>query len=85
MRLQEKSFLSVKEVARLLSVHPYTIHRLIHRGEIGSIRVGRAVRIPLDALESFVDVHRTFVGEACSSTPAVAMVRLVREEEPDAS
>ena len=45
---------TVKETASLLSIHWSTVYRLIKSGELNAIRVGRAVRIPEEALDSFM-------------------------------
>ena len=37
---------SVKESADLLNIHPQTVYKLVNKGDIKSIRVGRAIRIP---------------------------------------
>lgn len=43
----------VNEVAEILSVHPKTVTRLIHRGVLPAFKVGRAVRIKAEALDDF--------------------------------
>lgn len=40
------AFYSVPALADLLEVHPKTIRRMIDRGELSTVKVGRAVRIP---------------------------------------
>jgi excisionase family DNA binding protein len=45
-------FASVQDVARFLDVSPTTVARLIDRGELRAVRIGRARRIPtVDAVE----------------------------------
>jgi excisionase family DNA binding protein len=39
-------FMTMNEVADTLSVSRITIHRLVSKGEIKSLKIGRAVRIP---------------------------------------
>lgn len=46
--------LSVKEVAELWHVAEKTVRREIARGNLRSVSVGRAVRIPVSVLEEFV-------------------------------
>lgn len=46
---------TVKEVANIFRVSSMTIFRLVHSGELGSVRVGRGIRIPRQALERFID------------------------------
>ena len=50
--------ITVSEAARLLSVDQLTIRRLVKRGEMGCLRFGRSVRIPIDSLYRFIDGHR---------------------------
>ena len=42
--------LTVAECAELLSISERTIRRRIAEGEIGIVRIGRSVRIPIDTL-----------------------------------
>ena len=49
---RDPEYLSVKEVAERLHVTTRTIYELLWHGEIeGAVRIGDAVRIPVDALE----------------------------------
>lgn len=50
-----------REIARRLDVSERTVYRLIERGQLRAIRVGRVVRIPVDAFEEFL---RRFGGRA---------------------
>jgi excisionase family DNA binding protein len=45
-----EAFLSIREVAARMNVHYQTIWAMVKRGEIESIRVGSAIRIPEGAL-----------------------------------
>lgn len=47
--------LTPAEAARRLSLAESTVYQLLARGELESINIGRARRIPLDALVSYVD------------------------------
>lgn len=47
--------LSVDEVADILGVTGKTIRRLIKVGEIGSIKVGRLIRVPKDRLIEYLE------------------------------
>jgi excisionase family DNA binding protein len=49
-----ETFLTVKEVARRLSVGRTTIYELIAKRELAAIRIGRARRIPESALERWL-------------------------------
>lgn len=46
--------LSVDEVADILAVTGKTIRHLIKAGDIGSIKVGRLIRIPKDRLVEYL-------------------------------
>jgi excisionase family DNA binding protein len=45
--------LSINEAADVLAVNPRTIEREIRRGRLSAFRVGRAVRILPDALQTY--------------------------------
>ncbi|WP_460452501.1 helix-turn-helix domain-containing protein [Alsobacter sp. SYSU BS001988] len=46
--------LTVEDAAAMLQVDPRTIRRLVQRGELAAIRIGRLVRIEPGALRVFV-------------------------------
>lgn len=46
--------LSVKEVAVLLQTSRVQVRRMIQSGELAALKAGREYRIPLAALEEFV-------------------------------
>jgi excisionase family DNA binding protein len=56
----EPAPLKVNEVARRLGVTPTAIYELIHRGQLGHLRVGTAYRIPVECFEEFwrKNLHR---------------------------
>jgi excisionase family DNA binding protein len=45
---------TVQETSELLRVSRVTVHDLIRRRELASLKIGRARRIPQSAIESFV-------------------------------
>ena len=47
-------FITDAEIAEDLHVSKMTVYRLIHRGDIASIRVGRSFRVPREAYDEFV-------------------------------
>ena len=50
----DRILVSVKEAARLLDVNEITIRRLIQRGELSAMKVGRALRVHRPSLEAWV-------------------------------
>lgn len=51
--------LKVDEVAERLRVSPQTIRAMIERGDLHAVRVGRVIRIPVEALERFLKGEKT--------------------------
>ena len=49
----QKLLFTVPEVARQLGLGRSLVYQLVMRGEIDSIKVGRARRVPAEALERF--------------------------------
>ena len=47
--------LTVREAAVVLAIGRTTLYQLIADGQVRTVRIGRAVRIPVAELESFVD------------------------------
>lgn len=52
---QERVLLSIPEVALRLGLGRSLVYTLVMKGEIDSIKIGRARRIPIAALERFVN------------------------------
>lgn len=50
----EPVLLTVGEAARRLSLGRATTYQLLQRGELPAVRIGRAVRVPVRALEAWV-------------------------------
>jgi excisionase family DNA binding protein len=51
-------FLTTEEVLGYLRVNPRTIYRLIHRGELPAVRVGRQWRFRQSDLDDWLDRQR---------------------------
>jgi excisionase family DNA binding protein len=47
-----RRWITVGETASLLSLHPMSVRKMIARGKIPAVRLGRAVRVDLRALEA---------------------------------
>ncbi len=54
-RIETKLLLSVDEAAMALSVGRSLVYELVMREEIVSVKVGRLRRIPVSALQSYVE------------------------------
>ena len=52
--LSEVRFLTVQEVAQLMRVSKMTVYRLVHSGELASVRVGRSFRVPEQAVHDYL-------------------------------
>jgi excisionase family DNA binding protein len=52
--LSEVRFLTVQEVALLMRVSKMTVYRLVHSGELASVRVGRSFRVPERAVNDYL-------------------------------
>jgi len=47
--------LTITEAGRLLAVGRTTVYELIGRGDLPVVHIGRACRVPVAALEAYVD------------------------------
>ena len=52
--LSEVRFLTVAEVAGIMRVSKMTVYRLVHSGELTSVRVGRSFRVPEQAVHEYL-------------------------------
>ena len=52
--LSEIKFLTVAEVATVMRVSKMTVYRLVHSGELASVRVGRSFRVPERAVHEYL-------------------------------
>lgn len=50
----EQKYYSRQEIARIFSVNPMTIYRLIRRGDIKAIRIGNDYRVSEDELKEYM-------------------------------
>src|SRR5438094_6761456 len=57
-RIGGRLLLRMTEVATLLGLGRSTVYELVQRGELPVIHVGRAVRVPTDALERWIELRR---------------------------
>lgn len=54
-RLGEMTFMTVAEVAAVMRVSKMTVYRLVHSGELPSVRVGRSFRVPKQAVSDYLE------------------------------
>ncbi len=54
MNQQSKRWVTAAKAAQMLSLSHRAIYYMIEDGELPGVRCGRAVRIPLDALEQWI-------------------------------
>lgn len=54
-QIDKGKFLTVAEVAEIMRVSKMTVYRLIHAGELASVRVGRSFRVPEKAVKDYLD------------------------------
>ncbi len=52
--LSDIRFLTVAEVAGIMRVSKMTVYRLVHSGELPSVRVGRSFRVPERAVNDYL-------------------------------
>ncbi len=52
--LSEVRFLTVAEVASVMRVSKMTVYRLVHSGDLASVRVGRSFRVPERAVHEYL-------------------------------
>jgi excisionase family DNA binding protein len=52
--LADVRFLTVAEVAAVMRVSRMTVYRLVHAGDLASVRVGRSFRVPERAVHDYL-------------------------------
>jgi excisionase family DNA binding protein len=53
------TILTVQEVARYLRVHTMTVYRMVQRGDLPGVRVGRGWRFKRDQIDRWLAEHET--------------------------
>lgn len=59
----DKLLLRVSEAQQLLSLSRSTVYAMVASGELPSVRIGRSVRVPVDALKQWVERQTNNGGE----------------------
>ena len=54
-QIKREPLLDTHQAAAILKVHPRTLQRLVHRGEISAVHVGKLWRFRASALEEWID------------------------------
>jgi excisionase family DNA binding protein len=54
-RIDREPLLDSHQAAAILKVHPRTLQRLVHRGEIAAVHVGKLWRFRASALSEWID------------------------------
>lgn len=65
----QTTYLSVRQVARLLSVTPHTVYRMCHAGRLRFILTGAAgqtIRIPQDAVDEHITQAEAAAAGQCT-------------------
>ena len=80
--------LTTKEVAREFKISEKTVSRMVQKGEIPSLRIGRTIRIPTEQLKDWVREQcrytPTGVGTMCASEgekPCQSLNEVMKEVE----
>lgn len=60
--LGDLRFLTVAEVAGVMRVSRMTVYRLVHSGELASVRVGKSFRVPERAVHDYLGGAYTEAG-----------------------
>lgn len=63
MTQEEKLLLTIEEAAERLSIGRSKVYELIASGDIEAVKIGKARRIPAEALVLFVNDLRAYGGE----------------------
>ena len=53
----EPLLFTLDESAKQLSVSPRTVRRMMERGELPWVRIGRAIRIPGESIKKWIDMN----------------------------
>ena len=65
--LNEITLWTTQEVATQLNVSKRTVSRLIEKGQLPAIRIGRSIRIEIQAVHHFLNQQRKYNGECVES------------------
>jgi len=60
--MDDKQLLTINEVAKYLQMHPRTIMRMVDRGELPAVRIGKSVRFEVETVRAFVEANTERTG-----------------------
>lgn len=78
--MSETRLLSINDAAKYLGVSPWHVRRLVWRGDLPSVRVGRLVRLDRGDLDQYIEEQKSQVGNCVGSVPKPTF-RMLREQE----
>ena len=58
---------TTNETAEYLAVHTKTVSRLIHNGELPSLRIGRCIRVPKQAVLDWIEAQTRYNAKCVGS------------------
>jgi excisionase family DNA binding protein len=80
--MPEPLALTLDAAAEALSVSPRTVRRLLDAGELGRVKIGRAVRVHAGSLRAYVE--RQFVGVDEHDTAGATLIETQSRSRPGA-
>ena len=54
---QENPFLAAADIAQRWSISVASVRRMIWRGDLAYVKIGRSVRVPLSEVQTYEQVH----------------------------
>ena len=83
-RGHEVLLLTMVDAARVLSIGRTTMYELVNAGEIKVVHIGRSARVPVAAVEEFVERQRRGGATVRSTTSAARAKRQLDPGQPTA-
>jgi excisionase family DNA binding protein len=67
--MKTDQFYTVKTLADRLAVTPITVYRLVDRGKLPAVRIGKSIRFNPQAIEAFLETVRVGPGGLAVDEP----------------
>ena len=77
--MKENSFFTISEVAKKLNLSQKSIRRYIAANELDSVKIGSSYRIPVSALEDFINNDRKNEAKKYDLFPSVVLAQSALE------